>query len=108
MDNKFFKENFANLLSGAQEMQENINSIKNEIKELSVIGEAGAGMVKITMNGERKIINVNIDDSIIDDKEILQDLILSAGNAATKKIESLINQKTQSIIGGNFGNLFNQ
>lgn len=108
MDDNFFKENFSELLGGAKKMQKNIDSIKNEIKELNVVGNAGAGLVKITLNGERKIINVEIDPSILDDKEMLQDLVLAAGNDANKKIEDLINEKTQSLIGNNIGAFFNR
>lgn len=105
MDHKFFQNNFAELLSGAKQMQENINTIKAEIKDLSAVGESGTGLVRITMNGERKITAVSIDPAALADGEMLQDLILTAANAAAKKIEENISQKTQSMMGGNFASL---
>ena len=76
------------LMQQAQKMQEQMKKAQEEKSNLQVEGEAGAGLVKITMTGKYDVKSVNIDESLLsDDKEMLEDLIAAAVNSAVKKVE---------------------
>jgi len=67
------------LMKQAQEMQEKMQKAQEEVADLEVNGESGAGLVKITMNGRHDVKKVEIKDELLsDDKEILEDLIAAA------------------------------
>ena len=83
---------FGDLMKQAQEMQEKVQKIQNEIAKAEVTGESGAGLIKITMTGRHDVKKVEIDDSLLSDKkEILEDLVAAAVNDAVRKVEN--NQK---------------
>jgi len=84
----FGKGQFAGLMKKAQEMQKNLEKAQEELANLEVEGESGAGMVKVTMTGKHDIKKVTIDPSIMDDKEMLEDLIAAAVNDANRKVEA--------------------
>ncbi|PKM22187.1 MAG: YbaB/EbfC family nucleoid-associated protein, partial [Gammaproteobacteria bacterium HGW-Gammaproteobacteria-14] len=72
-----------NLLQQAQAMQEKMKKMQDEAANAEVTGEAGAGMVKITMNGRHDVRRVEIDPSLMqEDKEMLEDLLAAAVNDA--------------------------
>ena len=76
------------LMQQAQKMQEQMKKAQEEKSNLQVEGEAGAGLVKITMTGKYDVKSVNIDESLLsEDKEMLEDLIAAAVNSAVKKVE---------------------
>ena len=69
------KGGMGNLMKQAQEMQEKMQQAQEEVAKAEVQGEAGAGMVKVTMNGRHDVSNVTIDPSVMEeDKELLEDL----------------------------------
>ena len=73
----------------AQEMQERMQQVQQEIAELEVHGESGAGLVKVVMNGRHDVKNVSLDPSLIsEDKEMLEDLLAAAVNDAVRRVES--------------------
>lgn len=77
-----------NLLQQAQAMQEKMKKMQDEIALAEVMGESGAGMVKVTMNGRHDVRAVEIDPSLMqEDKEILEDLLAAAVNDAVRKVE---------------------
>jgi DNA-binding YbaB/EbfC family protein len=70
---------------------------------MEVEGEAGAGLVKVTMTGRHDVKRVHIDSSLMDDdKEMLEDLIAAAMNDATRKVEE-VTQSKMSAVGGGLG-----
>lgn len=76
------------LMQQAQKMQEQMKKSQDEKSNLQVEGEAGAGLVKITMTGKYDVKSVHIDESLLsEDKEMLEDLIAAAVNSAVKKVE---------------------
>ena len=86
------KGGFGDLMKQAQEMQEKVQKIQNEIASAEVTGESGAGLIKITMTGRHDVKKVEIDDSLLsEEKEILEDLVAAAVNDAVRKVEN--NQK---------------
>ncbi len=90
-----------NMMKQAQQMQEKMQAMQEEVANMEIIGESGAGMVKITMTGRHDVKRVEIDDSLMsDDKEILEDLIAAAVNDAVRKVESETQSKMSSITAG--------
>ena len=74
---------------------------QEEIANLEVVGESGAGMVKVTMTGSHEVRRVEIDDSIFkDDKEICEDLLAAAYNDAHRRIEEQSKEKMAAVTGG--------
>lgn len=83
------KGGMGNMMKQAQEMQEKMQRAQEEVAKAEVQGEAGAGMVKVTMNGRHDVSKVDIDPSVMEeDKELLEDLLAAAVNDAVRKIEA--------------------
>ena len=80
------KGGMAGLMQQAQLMQENLKKAQDEIAAMEVEGQAGAGMVKITLTGRHDCKRVQIDAGVMDDKDMLEDLITAAINDATRKL----------------------
>ena len=78
------KGNIGNLMKQAQQLQEKMQRAQAEIAALEVTGEAGGGMAKVVMNGRHEVKRVSLDASIVsaEDKDMLEDLIAAAANAA--------------------------
>jgi DNA-binding YbaB/EbfC family protein len=96
----FNKGQIAGLMKKAQEMQDNMQKAQEEIAKMEIHGESGAGMVKVIMTGKHDIKKVTIDQSIMDDKEMLEDLIAAAVNDATRKVEEQTSSKMQNFTSG--------
>lgn len=95
------KGGIGNLMKQAQLMQENLKKAQAQIAEMEVEGQAGAGMVKVWMNGKHDVRRVEIDPSLMqDDKEMLEDLIAAAVNDAVRKVESLSQEKMSAVTAG--------
>ncbi len=84
----FDKSQLAGLMKKAQEMQANMQAAQEAVAKIEVDGESGAGMVKVVMTGKHDIKKVTIDDTAMEDKEMLEDLIAAAINDANRKIEA--------------------
>ena len=90
-----------NLMRQAQQMQEKMQAAQAEIANLEVTGEAGGGMVKVTLNGKHEGRKVDIDPELLkDDKELLEDLIAAAITDAAQKLERTQKEKMAEITGG--------
>ncbi len=95
------KGGMGNLMKQAQKMQEKMQQVQEELANAEVTGEAGAGMVKVVMNGRHNIKSVNIDPSVLEeDKELLEDLLAAAVNDAVRKVEENSQEKMSSITSG--------
>ena len=90
------KGGIAGLMKQAQQMQENMKKAQEELGRVEVEGQAGAGMVKVLMTCSHDVRRVTIDPSVMDDKEMLEDLIAAAVNDAVRKVE----QSSQEKMGG--------
>lgn len=96
-----FKGGMGNIMKQAQAMQDKMQRMQEEIARLEVTGEAGAGLVKVTMTGNNNVRRVSIDDSLMqDDKEMLEDLIAAAINDAARRVEDTSKEKMASVTGG--------
>ena len=97
----FSKAGMGDLMKKAQEMQENMQKAQAEIANTQVIGESGAGLVKITLLGNHNVRKVEIDSSLMeDDKEMLEDLIAAAMNDAVRRVEEVNKSKMGGLTGG--------
>lgn len=95
------KGGMGNLMKQAQEMQEKMQRVQEEVAQAEVTGEAGAGMIKITMNGRHDVSKVEIDPSVMEeDKELLEDLLAAAVNDAVRKVESSSRAKMEEVTSG--------
>lgn len=95
------KGGFGDLMKQAQEMQEKVQQIQSELENAEVTGEAGAGMVKVTMTGRHDVKRVDIDPSLMgEDKEVLEDLIAAAVNATVRKLETQRQEKMSELTAG--------
>lgn len=95
------KANLGNLMKQAQQMQENMKAMQEQLATIEVEGQSGAGMVKVVMTCRYDVKRINIDDSLIgDDKEMLEDLIAAAVNDAVRRVEATTQEKMASLTGG--------
>ncbi|WP_445000923.1 YbaB/EbfC family nucleoid-associated protein [Halomonas mongoliensis] len=96
-----FKGGMGNIMKQAQEMQEKMQRVQEEIARAEVQGEAGAGMVKVTMNGRHDVSKVDVDPSVMEeDKELLEDLLAAAVNDAVRKVEANSKARMEEVTSG--------
>jgi DNA-binding YbaB/EbfC family protein len=85
----------------AQAMQDKMQKAQQELANLEVTGESGAGLVKVTMTGNHNVRRVSIDDSLMqDDKEMVEDLVAAAINDAVRRVEETNKAKMAAVTGG--------
>src|ERR671924_1964337 len=91
-----------NLQRMAQQMQQEMLRIQNELEATTVDGSAGGGVVKATVTGKQEVVSITIDPSAVDpsDVEMLQDLIVAAVNDALRASRELAEQKMSAVTGG--------
>jgi len=95
------KGGIGNLMKQAQKLQEDMQRAQEEIAKLEVTGEAGGGLVSVTVNGRHEARRVQIDASLLtDDKEMLEDLVAAAFNDAAHKLERETQEKMSSMTSG--------
>ncbi|MFP4130487.1 MAG: YbaB/EbfC family nucleoid-associated protein [Thiohalospira sp.] len=95
------KGGIGNMMKQAQQMQEQMQKAQEELAEMEVTGEAGGGMVKVTMTGRHDVKRVNIDDSLMgDDREMLEDLVAAAMNDAVRNVEQASQEKMSGLTEG--------
>ena len=87
------KGQLAGLMKQAQQMQENMRKMQEQLATVEVEGQSGAGMVKVVMTCKHDVKRVVIDASVMDDKEMLEDLILAAVNDGMRKARDMVLRK---------------
>jgi len=89
------------LLKQAQEMQQQIEEVQGQLSDMIVEAESGGGMVSVKVNGKQEVLEVNIDpEAMAEDREMLEDLIISALNKALSKAQTDSQEKMNSVAGG--------
>ncbi len=89
------------LMRQAQKMQADMQKAQAELANLEVTGQAGGGMVSVTMTCKHEVGRVRIDDSMIgDDREMLEDLVAAATNDALRKVETTVQEKMSGMTAG--------
>lgn len=82
------KNQLAGLMKQAQQMQDNMKKAQDELANIEVEGQSGAGLVKVTMNCKHDVKRVQINPSLLeDDKDMLEDLVAAAMNDAVRRVE---------------------
>ena len=95
------KGGLGGLMKQAQMMQENMKKAQEQLAQMEVEGQAGAGMVKVVMTGRHDVKRVTIDPSLMsDDKDMLEDLVAAAVNDAVRKIEATTQEKMGALTSG--------
>ncbi len=95
------KGGLAGMMKQAQQMQQNMKKAQDELATVEVEGQAGSGMVKVTMTCAHEVRRVSLDDSILsDDKEMLEDLIVAAMNDAVKQAAAVTKQRMGGFTAG--------
>lgn len=92
---------FGNIMKQAQEFQDRLQKVQEEIAATDVTGEAGAGLVSVIMNGRHEVTKVTIDHGLwLEDKEMVEDLIAAAVNDAARKVERMTKDKMTDLTAG--------
>ncbi|PHS32518.1 MAG: nucleoid-associated protein, YbaB/EbfC family [Sulfurovum sp.] len=88
------------------QMQDKAKEIEEQAKNIQFVAKAGGGLIELTVNGAGEVIDLNIDDSMLDDKNLLQLLLISAMNDANKMVEENKKSQAMGMMGGMnpFGN----
>ena len=101
-----FKGNMSKLLKQAQDVQKQIEKVQGQLSDMIIESESGGGMVKVKVNGKQEVLELCIDESTLkEDKEVVEDLIISAMNKALSKAQSDSQEKLNSVAGGMMGGL---
>jgi nucleoid-associated protein EbfC len=95
-------KNLAGMMKQAQQMQSKMQEMQTKLEAIEITGEAGAGLVTVTMNGKSDMRKIKIDPKIVDpaDTEMLEDLILAATRDARAKVEATMAEEMQKVTGG--------
>lgn len=95
------KGGLGGLMKQAQQMQENMKKVQEQLAAVEVEGQSGAGMVKIMMTCRYDVKRVTIDASLLrDDKEMLEDLVAAAMNDAVRRVEATVQEKMAGVTAG--------
>ena len=88
------------ILKNAQKIQEQMGAFQEKLGDIKVTGSAGGGMAEIDINGKMEVLAVRISAEAMDDREMIEDLVMAAFNNAMEKIKEAINQEVGSMIPG--------
>ena len=94
------------MIKKAQEMQNQMEKAQAELNSIEIEGQAGGGMVSVTVNGHKELVALNIDPEILnEDKEMIEDMILAAVNQGLQNAGKVAEEKMNSITGGMMGKI---
>ncbi len=94
------KGGIGNLMKQAQQMQANMQKAQEEMANIEVTGKSGGGLVSVVMTCRHDVKRVEIDDSVMDDKEMLEDLLAAAVNDAVRQVETTTQEKFSGMTAG--------
>ena len=95
------KGGLGGLMKQAQQMQENMKKVQDQLAVLEVEGQAGAGLVKVVMTCRHDVKRITIDQSLLgEDKDMLEDLVAAAVNDAVRRVEAMVQEKMSAITAG--------
>jgi len=95
------KGGIGQLMKQAQRMQADMQKAQEEMSSLTVTGESGGGMVRLTMSCKHEVRALDIDDVLLtDDKEMLEDLVVAAFNDAVRRVEKTVQEKFSGMASG--------
>ncbi len=94
------KGGLAGLMKQAQQMQENMKKAQEQLAQVEVEGQSGAGMVKVVVTCAHEVRRISIDPSVMDDREMLEDLVAAAVNDAMRRAEAQSQEKMSGFTAG--------
>lgn len=104
------------IMTKVKEAQAKIKEKQEQLVHLTAEAESGAGLVKVKVNGQRRLVDIAIDDSLVNpaDKDMLKDLIVAAANKALQEVDVMVKEEMKkategmmpNIPGMDFGNMF--
>jgi DNA-binding YbaB/EbfC family protein len=94
------KGNLAGLMQQAQKMQQEMQKAQEELANLTVTGEAGGGLAKVTMTGKHAVRRVEIDPSLLGDREMLEDILTAAINDAVNRVAATMQERMSEVTSG--------
>ena len=99
--------NMAGMMKQIQKMQERMAQVQEELEQKIVVGDAGGGMVKVSVNGKQRVTAIAIEKEVInpDDHEMLEDLILAAMNKALEESQKLAQDEMSKVTSGLLPNI---
>ncbi len=94
--------NMQQMMKQVQKMQENMARVQAELEQKTLVGESGGGVVKVTVNGKQQVLKIEISKEVVnpDDKEMLEDLVLTAVTQALEKSAALAAEEMNKVTGG--------
>ena len=96
-----FPKGMGSMMKKAQQMQKEMARIQKEIEDLEIEGQSGGGLIKVLVSGNKKMLSINIDPEVMgEDKEMLEDLVLSATNQALESVDKISKEKMGPLTGG--------
>ena len=95
-----FKDGMVSMIQKAIKMLEDMKVAQEEIKSISCQGESGSGAIQVTLSGEYLVTKIEIDESLLTDKDMLEDLIMIALNDASSQIREISKAKLKNVTGG--------
>ncbi len=95
-------KNMNKLMKQAQQMQNKMTKLQEEMGEKTVEATAGGGMVKVVANGKQQVLSIQVEKEVVDpeDVEMLQDLIVAAVNEALSRSQAMVNEEMSKLTGG--------
>ena len=95
------KGGIAGLMKQAQQMQDNLKKMQEQLAQVEVEGQSGAGLVKVLVTCRNEVKRVTIDPSLVgDDKDMLEDLVVAAVNDALRRAEQTAQERMGSVTSG--------
>lgn len=91
---------FGAFMREMQNLKSRFETMQGELAAMEVTGEAGAGMVKVTLNGQFETRRVQIDPAAMNDREMLEDLIAAAANNAVQRVRDAMQERYSGLAGG--------
>ena len=102
----FNKGNMSTMLNQAREIQKKIEEVQSDLEKITINAESGGGLVTVMINGKQEILELNISqEAMEEDKELLEDLIISAINKALSNSQEEMQTRMNSVTGGMMGGL---
>ncbi len=95
-------KDLSQMMQKVQEMQSRMSEAQDRLEEMTVTGQAGGGLVTVTLNGKGAMTDVTVDDSLLkpEEKEIVEDLVTAAHNDARGKVEQMVADQMKDVAGG--------
>jgi DNA-binding YbaB/EbfC family protein len=95
------KNQLAGLMKQAQQMQDNLKKVQEQLAEVEVEGQSGAGLVKVVATCRNEVRRVTIDPTLLaDDKDMLEDLLVAAMNDALRRAEQTAGERMGNVTAG--------